>query len=59
VAQTPVQVWIWASDVWFGSKKKLLEDFAGSELRDGAAVIVNGYLSNVNIKHVMTYDFHL
>ncbi|KAG0565424.1 hypothetical protein KC19_8G189500 [Ceratodon purpureus] len=37
----------------FGSKKKLLEDFATSELRDGAAVVVNGYLSNVNIKHVV------
>lgn len=37
----------------FGSKKKLLEDFASSELRDGAAVVVNGYLSSVNIKHVV------
>lgn len=37
----------------FGSKKKLLEDFASTELRDGAAVVVNGYLSNVNIKHVV------
>jgi hypothetical protein len=36
----------------FGSKEKLLEDSAGSELKDGAAVVVNGYLSNVNIKHV-------
>jgi hypothetical protein len=36
----------------FGSKEKLLEDFAGSELKDGAAVVVNGYLSNVNIEHI-------
>lgn len=36
----------------FGSKKSLLEDFADSTLRDSAAVVVNGYLSNINIKHV-------
>ena len=41
----------------FGSKKKLLEDFAGSELRDGAAVVVHGYLSNVNVKHVSPAPF--
>jgi hypothetical protein len=35
----------------FGSKKKLLEDFATWELRDGAAVVVNGYLSNGTVKH--------
>lgn len=39
----------------FGSKRKLLEDFAGSELKDGAAVVVNGYLSNINIKHVKSF----
>jgi hypothetical protein len=43
----------------FGSKEKLLEDFAGSELKDGAAVVVNGYLSNVNIKHVKSCGFYL
>lgn len=41
----------------FGSKRKLLEDFATAELRDGAAVVVNGYVSNVNIKHVMICNF--
>jgi hypothetical protein len=39
----------------FGSKKTLLEDFANSALVDGAAIVVNGYLPSVNIKHVSTY----
>ncbi|KAH8950067.1 hypothetical protein BDL97_10G064700 [Sphagnum fallax] len=37
----------------FGSKKTLLEDFANSALVDGAAIVVNGYLPSVNIKHVV------
>lgn len=36
----------------FGSKKSLLEDFANSALMDGAAIVVSGYLPNINIKHV-------
>jgi hypothetical protein len=39
----------------FGSKKTLLEDFANSALVDGAAIVVNGYLPSVNIKHVSIY----
>ncbi|CAM6124302.1 unnamed protein product [Calypogeia fissa] len=37
----------------FGSKKALLEDFASSELSDGPAVVVNGYLPTVKVKHVV------
>ncbi len=32
-----------------------MEDFANSALVDGAAIVVNGYLPSVNIKHVSTY----
>ncbi|GBG70537.1 hypothetical protein CBR_g6665 [Chara braunii] len=38
----------------FGSKKALLESFAASVLTDGSAIVVNGYLPSVNIKHVLT-----
>ncbi len=32
-----------------------MEDFANSALVDGAAIVVNGYLPSVNIKHVSIY----
>lgn len=38
----------------FGSKKKLLEDFASSTLTDGGVVVINGYLPSVNMKSVIS-----
>ncbi|XP_078165155.1 origin recognition complex second largest subunit 2 [Carex rostrata] len=38
----------------FGSKKTLLEDFASSTLISYTVVVINGYLTSVNLKQVMT-----
>ncbi|KAJ1298479.1 hypothetical protein BS78_01G456800 [Paspalum vaginatum] len=37
----------------FGSKKRLLEDFASTTLTDFTVMVINGYLPSVNLKQVI------
>lgn len=37
----------------FGSKRRLLEDFASKALTDYSVVVINGYLQSVNLKQVV------
>jgi len=39
----------------FGSKKKLLENFAKSHLKDGACVFIDGNGSHLSIQNLLTY----